>query len=51
MKDPASLKIAEKLNQLHQMEAKLEAARNDPMRPQKKDGDASTLEKTQLISK
>jgi len=35
MKDPASLKIAEKLNQLHQMEAKFEAARNDPLRPRK----------------
>jgi hypothetical protein len=32
MKDPASTKIAEKLNQLHLMEAKVNAARNDPLR-------------------
>lgn len=48
MKDPASTKIAEKLNQLHQMEAKVNAARNDPLR--KKDEAMGTTHLTEKNS-
>lgn len=48
LKDPASVKIAEKLTQLHLMEAKVSAARNDPLR--KKDEGMGTMQHTEKNS-